>query len=391
MQGASALGEGLASTAHGSNPQVVFYNPALLNQLDGTRIENGGTLVVPFHDYDSDATGRHDKTDNVAFFPTTLYAAHKYNERVSFGLGIFSPFGLGTRWDGDWEGRYIVTDVEMLTLNFNPVVSYQLTPGVSLAAGLDILYVDTTLKNKLNFSQLGLADGTQELSGDGTGYGVNFGLHSALSDELSFGLSYRSGIKVDLDGEIRFKLPAPGLTSVLPNSPAKTAIDFPAQMHAAFAYSGFDKTVIEIGARWEGWSSYDELRVHTARAIAGATSSLRINDWRDTWTLTLGGRYELNPTTRLLAGFVRGQNPIPDKSFEPSVTDSPHYAITFGSEHSLGQHTLAFAYAYQKWFDRNKHNEVGTAFSGGTVADARANGKYRAHSHFLALSFTYVF
>jgi hypothetical protein len=57
----------------------------------------------------------------------------------------------------------------------------------------------------------------------------------------------------------------------------------------------------------------------------------------------------------------------------------------------MGRHQLAFSYAWQKWFDRNKANEVGAQFSGGAVSDARANGEYSSHSHFLAASFTYVF
>ena len=391
VQGASALGEGLASTAHGNNPQVVFFNPALLGQLDGTQIEGGVTLLAPSNDFHSEFDNSSDKTDDAVFYPATFYLTHKYSDKLSLGFGIFSPFGLGTKWDDDWEGRYIVTEAEMQSLNFNPVVAYQVTPTISLAAGLDVLYVDTTLENRLNFSTLGFPDGHQELSGDGTGYGFNLALYTPLTDDLSFGLTYRSEINVDLKGKVKFRLPSPSLNPSFPQSSIEASVDFPAQLHAAFAYSGFDRSVVEIGLRWEGWSSYDELRVDSSQPINGMTTSSRPTDWNDTLTLTLGGRYELNAKTRLLAGFVRGQDPIPGKTFEPSVTDSPNYAITLGSEHSLGRHNLAFAYAYQKWFDRTKDNDIGAQFSGGTVPDARANGEYQSHTHFFAISFTYVF
>ncbi len=391
VHGASALGEGLASTAHGSNPQVVFFNPALMNQLEGTQVENGATLVVPFHDFHSDITNTSDKTESVVFSPATLYLTHQLNGKFSLGFGIFTPFGLGTIWDDDWEGRYIVTEVELQSLNFNPVISYQVMPKLSLAAGMSALYIDATLKNKLNFSSLGFPDGRQKIDGDGTGYGFNLGLYSPLTDTLSFGLTYRSGIDVDLTGDIKFRLPSPSLNASFPNSSVEATIDFPAQLHAAFAYSGFKKTIVEMGVRWENWSSYGELRFDTSRPINGVTTFARPADWNDTLTLTTGGRYELSEQTRLLFGFVLGQDPIPDKTFEPSVIDSPHYALTFGSEHSLGRHTLAFAYAFQKWFDRNKDNNIGAQFSGGAVADARANGEYQTHTHFLAVSFTYVF
>jgi len=391
VQGASALGEGLASTAHGSNPEAVFFNPALISALGGTQVEAGATLVVPKHDFNSDATGESDKTDSIAFLPATLYATHRYDDRLSLGFGIFSPFGLGTKWDGEWEGRYIVTEAKMQSLNFNPVLTYRLSRAVSLAAGLDILYVDASLENRLNFSSLGFADGRQQFSGDGTGYGFNLGVHSRLGDNLSLGVSYRSGIEVDLDGDVKFNLPSAGLQPDFPNAAAETSIDFPDQLHVALAYSGFDRWVLEAGVRWENWSSYDELRFETAQPINGSTVTTRSTDWNDTLTLTVGGRYSLNDRLRLLAGFVRGEDPIPDKSFEPAVTDSPHYALTAGLEYGTGLHTLAFSYAWQKWFDRNKSNDVGAQFSGGTVSDARANGEYSSHSHFLAASYTRVF
>lgn len=391
VQGASALGEGLASTAHGNNPHVVFFNPALMNQLEGTQIENGVTVVVPYHDFHSDLTATSDKADSVAFFPATFYVTHKYSEKLSLGFGMFTPFGLGTKWDDDWEGRYIVTEAEMQSLNFNPVMSYQLTPSVSFAAGLDILYVDASLESRLNLSSLGFSDGNQKFSGDGIGYGCNLGLYARITDALAFGLSYRSEIDVDLDGDVDFTLPSSTLNTSFPDSSAETTVDFPQQLHAAIAYSGFDRLVLEAGVRWEGWSSYDELKFETSETINGSNVSIRPTDWRDTLTLTVGGRYALNDRLHLLAGFVRGQDPIPGKTFEPAVTDSPHYALTLGTEHRLGRHNLAFAYAWQKWFDRTKDNDIGAQFSGGAVADARANGEYESYSHFFAVSFTYVF
>jgi long-chain fatty acid transport protein len=367
------------------------YLPLWGAELDGTQVENGVTFVVPYHDFSSDSTGTSDKSDRVMFFPATFYLTHKYNQKLSAGLGIYTPFGLGTRWEEDWEGRYIVTEAELQSLNFNPAIAYQVTPTLSLAAGLDVLYIDAMLENKINFYALGFADGNQRVTGNGIGYGYNLGIYSPLTNDLAFGLTYRSGIDVDIEGNVKFKRPSPTLDASFPNSAIEVSIDFPQQVHAAFAYSGFEKMVIEAGVRWEDWSSYDELRFETAELVNGGTTSTRPTNWRDTYTLTLGGRYELNDKTRLLAGFVRGQDPIPNNTFEQSVLDSPHYALTFGSEHSLGKHNLAFAYAYQKWFDRSKRNNVGSQFSGGSVPDARANGEYQSFKHFFAVSFTYVF
>ena len=112
-----------------------------------------------------------------------------------------APFGLSTEWGAGWEGRYITTRSELRTLNFNPVASFQLTPSTSFAAGPDFLLVDATLENKLNFSALGLPDGNQKFSGNGFGVGSNLGLSSELTQTIAFGVSYRSEIEVDINGD----------------------------------------------------------------------------------------------------------------------------------------------------------------------------------------------
>ena len=175
-QGAGALREGLATTAHGSSPEVIFYNPAIINRLDGTQIENGVTFITPMHDFHSNRVNTTADTKGEVFFLPTLYLTHKHNEKLSLGVGIFSPFGLSTEWGAGWEGRYITTRSELRTLNFNPVASFQLTPSTSFAAGPDFLLVDATLENKLKFSALGLPDGNQKFSGNGFGVGFNLGL-----------------------------------------------------------------------------------------------------------------------------------------------------------------------------------------------------------------------
>lgn len=389
--GATALGEGLASTAHGSNPEVIFYNPALISKLEGTQVENGVTLVVPRHDFRSNLENTTSRTESEVFFPSTFYFTHQYDDKLSVGVGIFSPFGLGIKWKDDWVGRYITTQAEMRTFTINPAIAYRLSPAVSIAAGVDVLRVATTLRNKINFSSLGLADGNQKFSGDGTGYGYNLGFYSELTRTIAFGLSYRSKIQADIDGHATFGLPSGALSSAFPDTAGQTSITFPDQLHAAFAYSGIDKLTVELGLRWEGWSSYDELRVELAQPVNGATTVVTPKNWRNTLTLTMGGRYRLSDGVHLLAGYVRGEDPIPDDTFDPIVTDSPHYALTFGTEIDYKKYRWSFAYAYQNWSDRSKNNAVGAAFSGGTVADARANGNYAAASHFLAASFTYVF
>ena len=112
-QDAVATGLVCSVTAHSNSPSSIFFNPALINRSKGTQVELGTTLLWPTQKFTGDASGSVFKTKAELFYPSTFYITHKLNQKVSFGLGIFDNFGLATKWDDDWEGRYLATDSEL--------------------------------------------------------------------------------------------------------------------------------------------------------------------------------------------------------------------------------------------------------------------------------------
>ena len=260
-----------------------------------------------------------------------------------------------------------------------------------MAGGLNLLLVEATLQNKINFTTLALTDGDQEFSGDGNGLGFNLGLYTKLSRNISFGVSYRSEIEVDIKGGVSFQLPSPALSAFFPDTNGNTTITFPQQLHVAFAYSGLDRVTFEFGVRWEGWSSYDKLEINLEQPVNGLTTYITPKNWDSTISLAMGGRFELNENINLLAGYVRGSDPIPDGTFDPIVPDSTTDALTCGAEIKFKKYKIGLAYSFQKWKEREKNNSVGAVFSGGAISDARVNGIYEGHSHFISTSFIYMF
>jgi len=390
-QGASSLGQGAATIAHSDDPSAIFFNPALINKLEGTQIQLGTTLIFPTRKFRSDSTGNTYKTKSEVFYPSTLFITHMFNDKVSAGLGIFNPFGLGTKWPDDWEGRYITTNAEMQTYNINPVISYRIMPNVAFAAGLDFLILDATLEKKLNLPVLyGLArDGGQKFKGDGTGVGYNLGILIEPHKDISVGASYRSEIKVDVDGKVTHVLPEGDPLGLFPNTGGKTEITLPQQVHAGIYYRGFYPLTLEVGLRWEGWSSYKQLRIDLDQLIAGSNTSITGKDWKDTYSVNLGAKYQMNESVALLAGYLYSGNPVPDKTFEPSIPDANTHLFTVGTSIKQKRFKIDLAYGYQKLQDRNKNNTIGDPISGATVY--RANGEYKSDLHMVGVSLTYRF
>lgn len=394
-QGASALGQADSVIAHTDSPSAVFFNPALINKLEGTHVESGTTLIFPSREFKSDITREDDEAEDSMFYPSTVYVTHKFNEKISAGLGIFTPFGLATTWDDDWEGRYIGTKSEMKTININPVVSYQILPNVAFAAGVDVLFLDTTLEKKINLSGFGLPDANQEFDGDGNGLGYNLGFLYDITEDISFGASYRSEIKVDIDGTSDFDLPEgipPPLGAFFPDTDGKTDITLPQQAHVGVCYKGFDRLTLETGLRWEGWSSYDELKVGFDDQIAGSNEFTTEKDWQNTYSVNLGAKYQLKDWIALLGGYLYGGNPVPDKTFDPIVPDANTHLFAVGTSLKFKSFKIDLAYSYQMLEGRGKSNSVDDNASDGLLnAATSAKGKYETDLHMVGISFCYNF
>lgn len=389
-QSASSLGQGAAVVAHTDSPSTIFFNPALMNKLDGTQVELGTTLLFPRREFKSASSGNTFETKDDVFFPSTFYITHKFNEKVSAGLGVFNPFGLGNDWGDTWEGKYLATNSEMATYNINPTISYRIFPGVSLAAGVDILILDATLENKINLSGIAgvppgiIPDAGQKFRGDGTGIGFNVGVAADLSKDFALGVAYRSEIKVDPTGSVTFDIPngVPGaIGSLLQNSGARTQITLPQQVYAGLSYRGIDPVTLEVGMRWEGWSSFQQLKVD----LDNGNSSTQTRNWKDTFAFNLGAQYKLNDMVTLRGGYLYGQNPVPDTTFEPAIPDSDTHLFCIGTGLKFKRLSLDLAYAYQLQENRTKDNAI-RDLSGST-----ANGKYSTDIHLLAASLKYEF
>jgi long-chain fatty acid transport protein len=385
-QGASALGQADAVVAHGNGPSTIFFNPALLNQVPSTQIEIGTTLLFPSRSFKGATSGSAASTEDKIYYPSSLYVSHTFNDKISAGVGLFNPFGLGTEWNGGWEGRYIATTSTIESYNINPVVSYQITPNFSFAAGLDVILLNATLEKKVNLSAFGLPDANQKFKGDGNGVGYNLGIAYNVGEGVSIGASYRSKVEIDVKGNAKFTIPpAPApldgfLSANMPNTGGRTTITLPRQLLAGIAFKANDKLTVETGFRWEDWRSFKELKVELDQPVSGQSTITDTKNWHDTFAINVGGKFRLNDTFSILTGYLYGWNSIPDSTFEPGMPDANTHLFCLGTDMNLGNIMLSVSYAYQLQQERKKQNDVGGA-AGGT-----ANGTYNADIHLLGIS-----
>jgi len=407
-QGASGLGQANAVVAHPTGPSSLYFNPALLNDVPGRQVEFGTTAVLSRREVNLDSGGS-DSTGDIWNFPVSFYYTHQGSDRVTSGFGVTFPFGLSNKWDGDYAGRYLGTSAEMFTMNLNPVISYLVTDHFSLAFGLDLLYLKSTLESKVNQTaaywvtdkvyfndelpdQNNLPDIAQKFEADGWGAGFNLGALFKATDQLTIGAAYRSEIDVEAEGDASFSNAVPLLSGSFQNSTGSADITLPAQATVGVAFQVSAPFVIEVGCRWEDWESTEHLKINLNSPL-GETSQVIPRDWRATWAWNLGGHYRVNDRLAINAGYLYSDDPIPDSTFEPVIPDSPAHLFTVGADMNHGAWTLSGAFGYEYHESRDKTNRLGDPIGSMAAEEPAntANGEYTTDIYLIGVSLGYRF
>lgn len=391
---ASARGNALGGTLVGraDDPSALFFNPAGITQLPGTQMMAGATFIMPTTDVTTrtpQGTTTTTAEDNV-WFPPHFYLTYQATDVVWLGLAVFSPFGLGTEFNENWPGAYNSYKAVIQTININPNIAFKLNDKVSLAAGLDIMYFDLTLKRKIPtyFPQFGLKLASspvdRSLEGDSTGIGFNLGIHYKATDWLKLGASYRSQVQQALSGAATFVKPAdfsPAFSSFFNNSSVRGTVTLPDELYLGAAIYPMKDLSIELGAVWTRWSTYDALTVEYGAApipaaalppvlrallFPGGSSDTVITEpknWHDVWRLSVGVEYKATDWLDLRAGFTWDEEPVYNDYADYLVPANDRFLFSVGPGFRWRNWTLDLSYTYLYIQDRNNVPAHGSLLS----------------------------
>lgn len=391
-QGAKALGMGGAFAAQADDPTAVYYNPAGITQLDGTQVSVGMSIIRPEAKFKgtfaiNEVSG---KTEDKTFVIPNFYLTSKINDKLSVGFGSFINFGLGMDWKDNWEGAYLVggKNAEIATYSFNPVIAYQVTRDLSLAAGVVYQRLDVTIES--SFPSAGIqpsgAGLPLKLEGDSDAWGWNLAAHYKPGKNWRFGVSYRPKIKHEVDGTSKSK---ENLINPANGKPVtgdfKADITLPAVTYIAAAWTN-KKWTFELDGQYTEWSSYDEL---DPRGLEGI--GVKPKNWKDVWAIRFGAQYKLNEKVDLRAGIVRDYSPIPSDWVDPMLPSGDRWLYTVGAGFHVNESfDIDVAYNYLDDENRKFDNEAGDIVKGDNMT--RVKGTFKDNNaHIFALNLTYKF
>ncbi|HPJ72433.1 MAG TPA: outer membrane protein transport protein, partial [bacterium] len=224
-QSAKGLGEAFAGgTTETDDPAAIFYNPAGIAFMERDAVSAGLSVVTIKMDFENQGSytaagtpllGPDSTTDTMGYIPNA-FAAFKVADNISAGIGITVPFGLSTRYDRGWVGRYHAVKSNLKSIDISPAVGWQIIPGLlSVGGAVNIQYLDATLTNSVDFGTIlsgagtipQTLDGYADMNGDDWGIGYSLGACLLLTETTSVGINYRSKIDHTIDGDVDFTVP----------------------------------------------------------------------------------------------------------------------------------------------------------------------------------------
>lgn len=373
-QSVAGLGRSYAGIGvDGTDISGVYYNPATMTLHKGTILQAGFIGIGLNLDYaGNDGTTENGREKSQAI--PHGYLLHQINDSTWFGLAMTVPFGMGTEFGDDWSQADHGISAQILTFDFNPNVAWKASEKLSFGAGVSVQYAsaDLTKKTRLRDTATGQALGEllgessvrSEIDADSIAWGWNVGMMWSPLENLRFGLSYRSKVKHDADGDLTIDEASLDRNSTIANLPPElggikgdtelagmlgqigsygqlpgaAVVSAPAWAMATVAWDVNNLLSLYGTFRWTDWSSFDKLDIESK----GSTMTTIKNNWRDTYLTSLGADLRVTDRWTLRGGVAYETSPIATKEYRTAIIpDADRWWFSVGSSYKISENMIA--------------------------------------------------
>ncbi len=333
LQGLRQLAMGGSGTAWPWDASTIFYNPGGLARLKNLQVYGSILSINPGTAYGNFQGST--RTQSQSFTPFNFYfgGTVKEGSRLGLGIGIYTPFGTGLRWDNNWAGRYIVQSIDLKCVFVQPTISYRLSDFLSVGAGFIYANGSFDYKQALPVQDMLSQDAALAMHGNATGVGFNLGLQMKASEHLQFGLTYRSQVNMDLSGgSANFNVPS-SLKTNFPNTRFETSLPLPqvASFGVGIKPLRNERLTLQLDLNYTGWNSYDSLRINFYTHTSMLKDNHAPRHYRNTLTTRIGGCYKVSKVLSVMTGAAYDPTPVTSGYVSPELPDADRIIYTLGA------------------------------------------------------------
>lgn len=338
LQGLRQMAMGGSGTAWPWDASTIFYNPGGLARLKGIQVYGNVAFIVPTTAYgnrmESGVMSSSEMTVRQTFTPFNFYLGGRLHEdsRFGLGIGIYTPFGSGLKWDDNWLGKYIVQSVDLKCVFFQPTLSFRASEALSFGAGFVFGTGSVDFRQAMPIHGVqgaDLDDGAAHLHGNATGVGVNLGAQIKARENLQFGITYRSQVNMDVDGgAATFRVPT-SLRDSFPNTKFKSRLPLPSVASVGVGWR-IENVTLQLDLNYTGWNSYDSLRFDFQQTTTTLQNVRAPRHYRNTLTPRLGAAYKCGSVVTIMAGGAYDPTPVTNGFVSPDLPDADRIVVSCG-------------------------------------------------------------
>ena len=347
----------------------IFFNPAGLTGQRGLTLSVGGVAIKAMGGFTDDVTATETRLQNGVVSVPHAYLAYGITDRITAGLGMFVPFGLGTAWPDTFEGRYVGYDNGLNSIYVQPTVSVRLHPMLAVGGGPNLIMSSVHLSQRVELSALPIGDGVTfgnlglppnidmadaRIEATGNGLAGHVALLFTPHARVSVGARYLTPARLDYTGTIDFTQIPTNITLppfnplslaldplVNPANPlpldivlstvfqagqpladgdVTTSVTMPGQVVAGIAVRATN--TVSVFADWQmvRWSAFDTLRADFP-SNAATPPLIAPQDFNDSHGLRLAVEWLTSGTVALRSGFIWHSAASPDQTVTPLLPE----------------------------------------------------------------------
>ncbi|MBN2541827.1 outer membrane protein transport protein [bacterium] len=422
--GAKGISMGGAFRAIADDPSAIYWNPAGISFIGNNELLLTGQFLYDDFSYTPNETMLNtahvvregeQKLKSNTFILGHLFSSFGVRalENFRFGMGVYSPLGVGSTWDimKDDDLDYIavfnsipLTTTETLPENdfigtigaytFSPTISYKPVEELSFGVGLLSTYSQIDVAMPVTDSTQMLADTGlifEEAEMSGMSWGLNFGILYKPTTRFSAGFSFKWETPIKYSGDYLetvykfynedFAFLLPGGLTVKDKIDAQIDLKRPICTGLGVAYKPVNNLTLSLDLSYTHWSIIDSVELKTTDNDS-TLEKLKLN-WDNCFRVSGGLEYRLSRYAIRAGLFYEPHPPTPEyqnlflMDFNDNVALSLGFAAYFRKLviEISGEYEFFKDKEFEDYYEENALVNIPGIY-GGFVADLTLSFKY---------------
>ena len=351
-QSTTSQGMSFAGSAANDTLSAMYWNPAAVANQEGMNSENhaagifanseltvtGGTVLAGANAGNSGADSGNIAKPALVSAGYLNYQLSNIDPKLFVGLSTNAPFGLVTEPENEnYAGSIIGRTSKVFNIVGTPTVGYKVAPWLTLAAGVQIAYLDATFK----FGPANTA--SSYYNGDDYGFGWTVGAMLEPVKGTKIGIGFKSQVTYDLEGELANNATGSGFAAdaQLTTPDILTTVSLQQKIT--------DRMRFMATYEWTDWSDFDQVDIVAKQSgstvaqtlgasVAGQTYATLDANWRDGWFVSAGLEFDYSKALTFRGGVAYKKSPIREASQRlTAVPDNDRIWLSAGLSYMAGQ------------------------------------------------------